>query len=880
MPDNQPLEFAASSIEELNELNLGYEFIDFIAKGGMGAVYLAKQVSLGRLVAIKILPPVLCANEEFKVSFESEAKLMAKLNHANMIGVYDFGEVGGMLYIVMEFVKGKSLFESAGGMMIEQKTVVEIITGVCEGLEHAHEAGMLHRDVKPANIMLNRRSIPKIGDFGLARPSEMTESGDIFGTPNYAAPEVLGAPDKVDHRTDIYAVGVILYELLTGNLPSSPYVSVTEFADSDKRFDFIIKRAINKNIDLRHESAKELAEALKDLMEDPQSENKLSVGAGSNRLVTSPVAPPPSAISAPSLDVGASSVSEESAMMARRQAASPAKNSSNANAKFLASLAAVAILGGVAFVLHKKQSAKDAIIAEQLAEQLAEQQAEDLKIEEAKKAALAKEKAQKRKQERLAREKAQLAKEEARKKAKADKNATESVKVVILTPIQKLERLKEQFANGGRPLEEMPETMFKLGEDSRILMYIKTPMTWDKADTWAQKYGGYIAVATSPSDMAVLTEQIPDGVSSVWLGGENTLGDWAWLDGSPWTSSIALASSDKPKFVALSKSGKTSAENSNEECPFFIEWRADGSNPADLKARLARVGEAFGGEGSEAQYYVVKSLVSHDKAVEMATVAGGRLVAISGEAESKALSTYLKNNAKSGELFWTAATKVDQLWSWETGESWGKCDWINDGKDKGTCAVLKSMKIPTLMPVSADEGKYGFIIEWGKVEGGAVAPTSTFELSDIEKLKVKSREVVEKAQQDKVNKYASNIRNLVMDLRSLKRRLESKSSTKSQAKGIDGVIGQVDGEERLSDDLSGDMASAKANDYVDYAKKVQNRLDGEADPGVAKLREAFVAQLKKAHKQMEEAGQVGMAAFLEEEIGKVSDDDSFKSYIE
>jgi len=115
-------EFIAPELEELNQLIPGYEFIDFIAKGGMGAVYLARQVSLDRQVAIKVLPPILCQDEGFKASFETEAKLMAKLNHPNLIGIYDFGDVHGMLYIVMEYVKGQSLFHSSVGKMIEQET--------------------------------------------------------------------------------------------------------------------------------------------------------------------------------------------------------------------------------------------------------------------------------------------------------------------------------------------------------------------------------------------------------------------------------------------------------------------------------------------------------------------------------------------------------------------------------------------------------------------------------------------------------------------------------------------------------------------------------------------------------------------------------------
>ncbi len=864
MSNNNQIEFVAPSVEELNELIPNYEFVDFIAKGGMGAVYLARQTSLDRLVAIKILSPVLCEDADFKDSFETEAKLMAKLNHANMIGIYDFGEINGMLYIVMEHVKGESLFAAAGGNMIEQETAVNITVGICEGLQHAHDAGMLHRDVKPANIILNKRFVPKIGDFGLARPSEMTETGVIFGTPHYAAPEVLEAPDKVDHRTDIFAVGVMLYELLTGKLPSDPYVSVTEFANSDKRFDFIIKRAINENIDMRHESASELAQALKDVIANPKSQRKLLVGASSAMSV----APSSSKVGGSSLYNGPSSVSPESALIARRQAADPVKNASNASANFLASLTAVAVLGVAAFFFYKKQSAEDAIIAEQ--------QAEQLRIKEAKKAALIKEKAKKERKARLAMKKS---KEEA-EAAKLAAEAEAAEKVVVLTPLQKLEGLKERLVGGHRPIAEMPESMFKLSEGARILMYIETPMTWHEADAWTQEYGGYIAVTSSETDMPALAEKLPTGVNSAWLGGDNTIGDWTWLDGSPWADSITLSSSDQPEYAVLSEYGKIKASLSSEKYPFFIEWRVDGSNPADLQSRLTRTGEVLGAKSDDAQYYVVKSLVSRQKAVKMAASAGGRLVAIAGDTESKALIAYLKNNAKSGEKYWTAATKVDQLWSWETGEPWGKLEWLDSGKGEGDFAVIGSVRKLVLEPVSAGEEKYGFIIEWGKDADGAVEAANTFKLSDLDKLKVKAREVIERDKKAREDSYASIVRNLAADLRSLKRRLEVNSKTQPETEGIDEVLTQVDGEKRVPSDLPENMASAKANDCIAYAKKAQKRLDSEDFPGVTKIREAFVRQLKIAHKQMEESGQVSMQAFLEAEIGKVSNDADFTSYVE
>ncbi|PID80455.1 protein kinase, partial [bacterium DOLZORAL124_64_63] len=165
-----PTDFTPPGLEEIAALLPSYEIISFIAKGGMGAVYMARQKSLDRDVAIKVLPRHFGEDAEFRASFETEAKNMAKLNHPNLIGIYDFGQIDGLLYIIMEMVQGQSLFHSAYGKTIEPTEAARVVSEICHGLDHAHKHGILHRDIKPANILLDPSASPKIGDFGLARP--------------------------------------------------------------------------------------------------------------------------------------------------------------------------------------------------------------------------------------------------------------------------------------------------------------------------------------------------------------------------------------------------------------------------------------------------------------------------------------------------------------------------------------------------------------------------------------------------------------------------------------------------------------------------------------------------------------------------------------
>ena len=261
---NPNTDFVAPDATDLAPHFSAYEIQGLIASGGMGAVYCAVQKSLDRTVAIKILPVEFGKDEVFRAAFEAEAKAMARLNHPNLIGVYDFGEVNGMLYIVMEFVPGKSLYHSAYGVAIDPSEVVRLVSCICHGLAHAHENGIIHRDIKPSNILLDLNAQPKIGDFGLARPVELKvdDTNEIFGTPHYTAPEVVADPHSVDFRADIFSVGVLLHELLTGKLPAVDPRSASVISHCDPRFDAIVSRATQPSPANRYASATELASDL------------------------------------------------------------------------------------------------------------------------------------------------------------------------------------------------------------------------------------------------------------------------------------------------------------------------------------------------------------------------------------------------------------------------------------------------------------------------------------------------------------------------------------------------------------------------------------------------------------------------------------------
>jgi serine/threonine protein kinase len=256
--------FAAPAIQELAALFPGYSIDTLIACGGMGAVYHGRQIALDREVAIKILPREFSSDAEFRDGFAAEARAMARLNHPNLIGVYDFGEVDGMLFIIMEFVPGQSLYHAAYGIAVEPREAARLMSEICNGIAEAHRHGILHRDIKPANVLLDAHMRPKVGDFGLARPlgHAAAEGEAIFGTPNFTAPEVVNNPSQVDARADIFSLGVMLHELLTSKLPSADPRPPSAISGCSPKFDEIVKRATQPLPALRYPDALSMARDL------------------------------------------------------------------------------------------------------------------------------------------------------------------------------------------------------------------------------------------------------------------------------------------------------------------------------------------------------------------------------------------------------------------------------------------------------------------------------------------------------------------------------------------------------------------------------------------------------------------------------------------
>ena len=304
-----PQSWQPPSPETLQAHLYGYEVRQYIARGGMGAVYRGMHMSLARPVAIKILPPELRQEDpQYAERFQQEARAMAKLNHPGIVGVYDFGQMAdGTLYFIMEFIDGTDVDQMvlAQGRLTTAHAM-SITAHVCDALHYAHSQGVIHRDIKPANIMVGYDGRVKVADFGLAKSLRqkdlgLTQSGHVMGTPHFVAPEVLIQGMEVDHRADIYAVGVMLYQMLTGKVPQGVFEMPShQVPGLDPRYDSIIARAMRDDRDQRYATILEMRQALDGILTQPVQQSKTGHQTVPASAVRRPVGPPPPRPSSPS----------------------------------------------------------------------------------------------------------------------------------------------------------------------------------------------------------------------------------------------------------------------------------------------------------------------------------------------------------------------------------------------------------------------------------------------------------------------------------------------------------------------------------------------------------------------------------------------------
>lgn len=298
-PGRKAPRFTPPTIEELAPRFPQLDLLGFVGQGGMGAVYKARQKELDRIVALKILPPDVGKEAAFAERFTREARALARLNHPGIVTIYDFGRADGLYFFLMEYVDGVSLRQLLAKSRVSPREALAIVPQICDALQFAHDQGIVHRDIKPENILLDRRGRVKVADFGLAKlmggqgepppgpslhtaASALTDAGKLVGTPQYMSPEQTTDPSAVDHRADIYALGMVFYQMLTGVLPGQQIEPPSRKVALDVRLDEVVLRALEKEPSRRYQQVSEVRTAVETIVhtgaDDPASEVSSGIG--------------------------------------------------------------------------------------------------------------------------------------------------------------------------------------------------------------------------------------------------------------------------------------------------------------------------------------------------------------------------------------------------------------------------------------------------------------------------------------------------------------------------------------------------------------------------------------------------------------------------
>jgi serine/threonine protein kinase len=272
------------SVADVERRIPGFEILSVVGHGGMGVVYKARQKALDRVVALKVLPPAAAASPGFTERFAREAKALARLQHPHIVAVHDFGQSGdaaggALCWLVMEYVDGMNVREAMRAGRIAPKDALAIVPQICDALQYAHDRGVVHRDIKPENVLIDRDGRVKVADFGLAKLASrdmgevsLTGAQQVMGTVHYMAPEQWQHPKDVDHRADIYSLGVVFYEMLTGELPLGRFDPPSKRAVIDVRVDEVVMRSLEREREQRWQHVSEMKTKVDEIASAPRAE--------------------------------------------------------------------------------------------------------------------------------------------------------------------------------------------------------------------------------------------------------------------------------------------------------------------------------------------------------------------------------------------------------------------------------------------------------------------------------------------------------------------------------------------------------------------------------------------------------------------------------
>jgi serine/threonine protein kinase len=272
---SRPSLFSVPTPDDLGAFFPGLEILEMIGRGGMGIVYKARQRDLDRVVALKILPAAPDSDPAFAERFTREARALAKLSHPHIVAIHDFGQRDGLYFFLMEYVDGANLRQAMGAGQMSPEAAMAIVPQICDALQYAHDQGIVHRDIKPENVLVEKGGRVKIADFGLAKilanPNDitLTQAGAVMGTTHYMAPEQVERPESVDRRADIFSLGVVFYQMLTGELPIGRFAPPSRTVKLDVRIDEVVLRALENKPELRFPQAGDVKSEVEHIRSTP-----------------------------------------------------------------------------------------------------------------------------------------------------------------------------------------------------------------------------------------------------------------------------------------------------------------------------------------------------------------------------------------------------------------------------------------------------------------------------------------------------------------------------------------------------------------------------------------------------------------------------------
>lgn len=801
-----PEHFTAPDIGTLAPLFPAYQLEHFIAQGGMGAVYQARQISLDRPVAIKILPREFGEDATFRASFEAEAKAMAKLNHPNLIGIYDFGEVDSMLFLIMEYVNGKSLYHSSYGQKIDAAQAAEIVASICRGLEHAHAAGILHRDVKPANILLTPEAIPKIGDFGLARAVGSDDDEEvIYGTPGYTAPEVI-ARGTVDHRADIFSTGVMLHELVHGSLPEETQGSPLD-TNTPKALTTIISRATHPDPAYRFASAGEMADALDKIVTQVTARTPLNLSPSNQTTIPRPTQ-----------------------TATRKTSKAPA---------LVATLVVAAVIGAIVLATKSEQTQPHSDPSVTNQEEESKNTAESTQENTTDKKPDSK---------------------VTRKPVTTPKERKENV-------FDALDRLKPDLASGkrdtfppqtiehqGNHFLYVPKAMDwhaaqKFAQDHGAHLAI-FPKKTDR-----EKITGELGV----KEPAWLAAGKAARESWQWMDGST----WE-------ANATPLSDHETKRHALINSGGELVAASSTSNHAFILQWRANAKNPCTMEAQLKRTAASIESQDihtatypvgtythNNSHFLLIKRQLSWENAHEFAKSHGARLAVPSGDKEHAWIK---KTFASKGQTIWLGGFLLNEAspWRWITGEAFSINDW-KSGEPSNDLAknriLMEFGTNPSKTSWTSSLGTRGeashILLEWSK----PTKSTNTIAKFNLDKwLEGVNRKMVsrvepiiekhEEAREELINDYIRDVKRATKKVELPRGRGAAARFTEYLEKLVDETMDEVKESGKLPEDIP-QRAPKIFHTLTDQAKKELTQLDKSHEEELKKQLEFYSAGLLK-----------------------------------